>query len=62
MSSEMAEAVAAMIAERKAAREADFKQRQESKAEFRAEHAERRRHGLVARHRAKLEEIQGRLV
>nr|WP_221374493.1 hypothetical protein [Actinoplanes polyasparticus] len=62
MSAELSEIVAALILERKKAREADHARRQKSVAEFRADHAERRRHGLVARHRAKLKGIQERLV
>ncbi len=53
MSMEAAEAVAAMIAEAKKAREQLYADRQAQKAAFRAEYQERRKHGLVARYAAK---------
>lgn len=67
MSSEAAEAVAAMIRSRQEEREAAHARKQEAAerlAEFRTEHERRRTYGLVKRHAAKLARRleQGRLI
>ena len=62
MSSEVAETIGAMIAERQQVRETDYARRQASRAEERANHQERRRHGLTKRHKGKLAQVRaGRL-
>lgn len=58
MSSEFAETVAAMIVERQRARETGYARRQASRAEARAAHQERRRHGLTKRHKGKLAQLR----
>ena len=60
MSSEAAEAVAAMIASRAEERKIAFERRRtarETMAEFQADHLRRRQFGLRARHAAKLARI-----
>ena len=58
MSSEVAVAVAAMIAERQQAREAAFEQRRATLDEFVTEKAKRRDWGLRQRHARKLARIK----
>ncbi len=65
MSTEVAEAVAAMITEAAKAREQrqrDLETARQRLDEFRADHAERRKHGLIARQRNKLRHLQERLI
>jgi hypothetical protein len=58
MSSEFSEALAPWIAERVAAREADWRKRRESKAAFRAERKTARDAGLIQRYALKEARIQ----
>jgi len=64
MSSEAAEAVAAMLASRQQEREADYRQRTTARAEIRAAFKRRRDAGLKRRHAQKMARIRaaGRLV
>jgi ADP-ribosylglycohydrolase len=54
MASELSEAIAPLIAERAAARAAQWQQRRDAKVKERAERKRARDAGLVARHAAKL--------
>ncbi len=58
MSTEASEAAAAWILSQQASREQAYARRQAAKQAARADHQERRRRGLIARHAAKLARLR----
>ncbi len=62
MDSELAAELDAWIAEAEQKRVTEWEKRTKDRKAFRADHAERRAYGLIARQRTKLQHIQERLL